>query len=219
MPDPSDTESLYGTPANRASSHASFWDERYAPRRELFGARPNVFIEEATRGLPPGSRVLDIAAGEGRNSVHLAREGHQVTMLDFSPVVVERLHEKAAAMDVDVEVVQADILKWAPEKPFDLIIASFLQLLPEERPVLWRRVQEALDPGGCFVGLFFRPEQITEGYSSGGPPTIDRMITTQELGRHFPDEGIRCLDATEMILREGILTGPAAVIQFIYKRA
>lgn len=48
-------------------------------------SQPNRFLVEEAVGLPAG-RALDLACGEGRNSVWLAEQGWEVTGVDFSPV-------------------------------------------------------------------------------------------------------------------------------------
>ena len=50
------------------------WDERYAASDLVWSAEPNRFVAEELADLPPG-RALDLAAGEGRNAIWLARRG------------------------------------------------------------------------------------------------------------------------------------------------
>ena len=54
------------------------WNRRYEGSELFWSAEPNVFLVEEVRDLPPG-RALDLACGEGRNAVWLARLGWQVT--------------------------------------------------------------------------------------------------------------------------------------------
>ena len=51
----------------------------------VWSAGPNQFVEAELADLPPG-RAVDLAAGEGRNAIWLARQGWQVTAVDFSQV-------------------------------------------------------------------------------------------------------------------------------------
>ena len=53
---------------------ADAWDERYAASELVWSAGPNRFVEAECADLAPG-RVLDLAAGEGRNAIWLARRG------------------------------------------------------------------------------------------------------------------------------------------------
>src|SRR2546430_7187246 len=64
---------------------AAEWDQRYAGTELVWSAEPNRFVAAELADLPPG-RALDLAAGEGRNSVWLAERGWAVTAVDFSRV-------------------------------------------------------------------------------------------------------------------------------------
>jgi hypothetical protein len=68
------------------------------------------------------------------------------------------------------------------------------------------------------VAEWFRPEQRTEGYTSGGPPDPETMVTTDELREHFAAAGIERLDANEPVLKEGMHQGPAATVRFVWRR-
>ena len=59
------------------------WNQRYDGSELVWSAAPNVWVEQLTQNLPTGT-ALDIAAGEGRNSLWLASRGWQVTAADFS---------------------------------------------------------------------------------------------------------------------------------------
>ena len=53
---------------------AEAWNERYRDSELVWSAGPNQFVEAELSGLTPG-RALDLAAGEGRNAIWLARRG------------------------------------------------------------------------------------------------------------------------------------------------
>ena len=71
-------------------SKQDLWDTRYAAHDLVWGAAPNRFVEEAFAAAPARGRALDLACGEGRNSIWLAERGWQVTGVDFSSVAIER---------------------------------------------------------------------------------------------------------------------------------
>ena len=52
------------------------------------------------RYLRPGSAILDIGGGPGHYSVHYARQGHTVTLLDLSGENVRFAKKKAQASSV-----------------------------------------------------------------------------------------------------------------------
>src|SRR4029077_6361608 len=87
------------------------WDDRYSGAEFEWSMHPNQFVAEQLGGLPPG-RALDLAAGEGRNSVWLAERGWSVTAVDFSRVGLEKGRKLSAAHGVpdgQVDWVVADL--------------------------------------------------------------------------------------------------------------
>ena len=65
------------------------WNRRFGSEDSFLGERPSPFLLQEIKRikrLAPGKRALDIACGEGRNSIFLARQGFLVTALDISDV-------------------------------------------------------------------------------------------------------------------------------------
>jgi 2-polyprenyl-3-methyl-5-hydroxy-6-metoxy-1,4-benzoquinol methylase len=60
---------------------AAAWDERYAAAEQVWSLEPNQFVETELADLPPAS-AIDLACGEGRNAIWLARRGWAVTAMD-----------------------------------------------------------------------------------------------------------------------------------------
>ena len=65
---------------------SEFWDRRAAEPDHKYGTQPNAWLCQQAHRLAPGSRVLLPGDGEGRNSVWLAAQGHQVLAVDSSAV-------------------------------------------------------------------------------------------------------------------------------------
>lgn len=195
-----------------------FWDNRFADEAYIYGEAPNTFVASAAdTWLPEAASVLTLGAGEGRNAVHLARQGHSVTALDYSAEGLRKTERLAAEAGVSVETIQADVRTWTPERSWAAVVVTFLHLPPDERPPLYRLIRRCLQPGGRLVAEWFRPEQRTEGYTSGGPPDPDMMVTADELRAHFDPAGIEHLDADEPVLEEGMHQGPAATVRFVWQ--
>ncbi len=199
--------------------NAAFWNDRYRSDTYVYGTEPNQFIRQQADRLPAGGSVLALGAGEGRNAVFLAEQGFDVTALDYSEEGLRKLQVLAAERGVSVATIQADVTTWAPGRTWDGLVVAFLHVPPAERPALYRTMQTALRPGGVLVTEWFRPEQVTGGDESGGPPTAAMMVTEDELRAHFPVDGIQMLRVVETHLNEGPHhSGPAAVVQFVWKR-
>jgi SAM-dependent methyltransferase len=59
------------------------WDDAYQRRRQLYGG-----TAPPVKDLPPGARVLELGSGNGKNTLSLLRQGHDVVALDFSRAAV-----------------------------------------------------------------------------------------------------------------------------------
>lgn len=198
---------------------ADFWNDRFSAEPYVYGTRPNAFVAEAgERWLAADQEVLALGAGEGRNAVYLAQQGHAVTAVDYSAEGLRKTRRLAEEAGVNVDTVQADVRTWAPDRTWDAVVVTFLHLPPSERAQLYRRIRTLLRPGGRLVAEWFRPEQRTEGYTSGGPPDPDMMVTTTELREHFDEAGIEVLTSDEPVLEEGLHRGPAATVRLVWRR-
>lgn len=201
------------------SKPATFWNDRFDSADFVYGAEPNAFVRTAAETwLSDAEDVLALGAGEGRNAVFLARQGHAVTAVDYAAEGLRKTRRLASEAGLSVDTIQADVREWSPGRTWDAVVVTFLHLPPAERPPLYALIQDGLVPGGVLVAEWFRPEQRTEGYTSGGPPDADMMVTANELREHFAAAGIERLDAHEPVLKEGMHEGPAATVRFVWRR-
>lgn len=198
---------------------ADFWNDRYAQDAYVYGTRPNAFVEAAAgRWLADEQEVLALGAGEGRNAAFLARRGHDVTALDYSAEGLRKTRRLAEQSDVSVDTILADVREWQPDRTWDAIVVTFLHLPPADRADLYELLRRCLRPGGVLIAEWFRPEQRTEGYTSGGPPDVEMMVTAEELREHFETGGIERLEAAEPMLDEGMHEGPGATVRLVWRR-
>ncbi|MFO8099788.1 MAG: class I SAM-dependent methyltransferase [Salinibacter sp.] len=198
---------------------ANFWNDRFAAEEYIYGTPPNAFVRRAAETwLSDPQDVLALGAGEGRNAVFLAQQGHAVTALDYAAEGLRKTARLAAEANVDLNTLRADVREWVPDRTWDAVVTTFLHLSPAERPALYDLIRQCLPPGGHLVAEWFRPEQRTEGYTSGGPPDADMMVTPDELRRHFSGDGIEHLEVAEPTLDEGMHQGPGATVRFVWRR-
>jgi SAM-dependent methyltransferase len=125
-----------------------FWDEDaavYDDSPEHHPRRPHeraAWSATLRRLLPdPPARVLDAGAGTGFLSLLLAAQGYQVTAMDLSTGMLERLRAKATGQGLDVEIVRADAAS-PPDGPFDAVVERhLLWTLPDPAAALaaWRQ--------------------------------------------------------------------------------
>lgn len=122
------------------------YDEIYSSEKEIFRREPNGFLVRMVTGRKAG-RALDVAMGQGRNTLWLAAQGWSVTGFDISPVAIEEAQESAAkkGLRIDAKVAGFQDFDWGREK-WDLIVFSYF--FPQEvLPKVWA----ALKPGGLIV--------------------------------------------------------------------
>lgn len=73
-------------------------------------------------GAGEGRRVLDLCAAPGGKTLQLAAAGWQVTALDMSAKRLERVRQNLARTGLSADVVQGDVMDWAPDTPFDAVL-------------------------------------------------------------------------------------------------
>jgi SAM-dependent methyltransferase len=169
---------------------ADAWDERYRDSELIWSAGPNQFVEAELADLPPG-RALDLAAGEGRNAIWLARRGWRVTALDFSQVALDKGREIAG--DLPIEWVCADATTWRADTSYDLSVIAYLQLPAAERRAAHRSALAALRPGGTLLLVAHDSTNLTEG--TGGPQDPDVLITADDVLTNLDGESFEVVRA------------------------
>lgn len=174
---------------------ASAWDERYAAAELVWSREPNATVAAECADLPPG-RVVDLAAGEGRNAIWLAARGWRATAVDFSRVALDK--GRRIAGDIEVEWVCADATTWTGEG-FDLAVVAYLQLPAAERRAAARHAVEALRPGGTLLWVAHDSTNIAEG--TGGPQDPTVLMTAADVVSDVEDLGVE-VERAERIARE-----------------
>lgn len=155
---------------------ATDWDEKYRAADRLWSVEPNAFVADRLGAHRPGVGV-DLAAGEGRNAIWLARQGWSMTAVDFSEIAVERGRE----LSDEVEWVVADVRTWepAPDVRFDLVLIAYLHLLVDEFEGVVRRAVEWLSPGGELFMVGHHRSNIEHGF--GGPQYPEVLWAIEEI--------------------------------------
>ena len=153
------------------------WDRRYAEPHLVWSAEPNRFLAEEAGDLAPG-RALDLACGEGRNAIWLARRGWDVTGVDFSGVAIDKARQMAADAGVAARFVRADLAEHVPEPASaDLVALVYLQVPEPLRTTVLTRAAGALRPGGTL--LWIAHDLANLGGGHGGPRSPDVLSTPE----------------------------------------
>jgi SAM-dependent methyltransferase len=201
------------------SSDADYWNGRFASDSYTFGTRPAAFLVDNAHYIPPGSRVLVPADGEGRNSVFLAELGHHVVATDIAEKGLVKARKLAATRGASVEFKHLDLQGWQwPEAEFDAVAAIFIQFAPPAfRDEIFAGMKRAVRPGGVILLHGYTPKQLD--YRTGGPPVIEQLYTEDLLRTAFADCDLVRIEAYERDLDEGEgHRGRSAIIDLIARR-
>ncbi|SIO51275.1 16S rRNA (cytosine967-C5)-methyltransferase [Rhodovulum sp. ES.010] len=87
------------------------------------------WVQDAAAALPakllaprPGARVVDLCAAPGGKTMQLAASGAAVTAVDLSEARMARVEENLARTQLAADLVVADALSWAPDRPADAVL-------------------------------------------------------------------------------------------------
>src|SRR5690606_39432261 len=110
------------------------WDALFNTEQYVFGKKPARFLKENVDDLPLG-KALDIALGEGRNAVYLAKKGFYVVGVDISEVALRKARRLSRENRVSIETINADLKNYQiPAEAYEVILnINYLQrgLIPQ----------------------------------------------------------------------------------------
>lgn len=193
------------------------WNERYNSSDYKYGTDPNQFLAEHAGRIPAG-RVLCLADGEGRNGVHLARLGFNVTSVDQSDVGLAKAARLAARKGVEITTVVSDLADYEIQaQSWSGIVSIFCHLPPGLRRRVHRDVVAGLIPGGVYIIEAFTPRQLR--YKTGGPPVAELMVTLDDLRGELRGLRLEVAREIEREMGEGSChRGTGAVVQVVAVR-
>lgn len=181
-----------------------FWDKRYETEAYIFGKEPVEFLRDHIDILP-GGKALDIAMGEGRNAVFLAKNGFDVDGCDVSETAIKKAHELAKENSVSINAFVADLETYElPKNTYD-VIACFYYLQRDLIP----QIKQALKPGGMIIYETYTIENWERGLE--GSKNKDYLLKSNELLNFFRDFKI-------IYYRELVLNNKKAVASLIAKK-
>ena len=152
---------------------AADWDSRYRGTDLVWGATPNIWVEQEIAGLTPG-RALDLACGEGRNSIWLAARGWQVTGVDFSAAALAKAETLARGQrpPVTVDWQCADVTTFRSSTPVDLALLVYVQLPAPDRLKAIMSAWNCLAPDGALLVIAHHTDNLTDGVGGPQDPTV-----------------------------------------------
>lgn len=138
------------------------------------------WVQDVSASLPArlmgniaGLRVADLCAAPGGKTAQLCLAGAEVTAVETSAPRLSRLTQNLARLGLSARCIEADIMEWQPEEPFDSILldapCSSTGTIRRHPDVAWTKSQHDVEelaklqqamieraatmvrPGGCLV--------------------------------------------------------------------
>jgi hypothetical protein len=159
----------------------AFWDSKYSVDEYVYTKDVNRFVKESLSDLAPG-KMIDLAGGEGRNTVYFAGLGWQAENIDLSSVGLEKCEKLAAERNVSelVFTTNASALNFESKlAPVDLGVVAYLQIPKAELAVAIERLVSNIKPGGVFFGVWHALENLKDGF--GGPQNPDFLPSEESM--------------------------------------
>ncbi|KFE36592.1 SAM-dependent methyltransferase [Thioclava atlantica] len=195
------------------------WNERFAGTEYLYGKAPADFVARQAWRVAPGSRLLSVAEGEGRNGAYLASLGIHVTALEGAANAREKAEALSRERGVPLEIIAAELrgYDW-PEAEYDAVLACFIQFAdPAFRAEIFDGIARALKPGGLVLIHGFARRQPR--YDSGGPGIVEQLYDLDLLRDAFPRWEILHQADYDATIDEGPgHSGLAALVDFVARK-
>ena len=172
---------------------SKYWDEKYSTEEFVYTKVENRFVVELCGPLEVSGtkRAIELAGGEGRNSVWLAKQGWHVENVDFSQKALDKYLAFAKEEGV-AELCSAncaDALKFVPAfSPIDLAVIGYLQIPEAQLEVATRRLASYLAPGGHLMGVWHSRDNLVSGF--GGPRDPDVLPNVETISKALEGTGL-----------------------------
>jgi SAM-dependent methyltransferase len=189
------------------------WEATFEANPDMYGTDPSAPGVAAAEAFASAGHktVLELGAGQGRDTLFLARQGLHVTALDFAPGTIETLTSKARAAGLAdmVSAARHDIRQPLP-LPDTSIDASYSHMLfcmaftTGELERLTGELRRVLRPGGLVI---YTARTTADAHYGAGIPRGDDMYDHGGFIVHFFDRplidrlaaGFELMDVTEFI--------------------
>ncbi|GIW45712.1 MAG: hypothetical protein KatS3mg077_2994 [Candidatus Binatia bacterium] len=152
------------------------WEERYS-RKSATPAAPSRFLIDWAHCLR--SPVLDVAGGDGRNALYLARRGLTVHVIDIAHNALVRVRQSAQSEGLPVVAIQADLEAFPLPRHYygGVVVVRYLQRS------LFDALRQTLRPGAVLIYETFLKDQQTIGH----PTNPHHLLEPGELFARFCD--------------------------------
>ncbi len=175
---------------------AEYWNEKFSATDDLiYTETVNRFVEELASPIVAAKKkgkVIDLAGGEGRNSVWFAERGWQAENIDISSAGLTKFLAFAERRGVSEKVFAncADATGFESVLyPVDLGVVAYLQIKQESLAEALECLIDQIKPGGHLIGVWHSRDNMDNDYN--GPRDADvrpSVATITEMLEGLPVE-------------------------------
>ncbi len=163
------------------------WNAKYGSTAGLDGRGPSQWLADHAGMLAGKGKALDIAMGEGRNTLFTASLGYDVLGVDISEVGVSRAEALARQNNLTIHTQIADLDNYKiGENTYDLILCFYFL-----NRRLFEGIRKGLKPGGTLIFKTFTVDYLKySGFKR------EWVLEKNELREAFPE--LKILDYQEV---------------------
>ncbi len=107
------------------------FDEFYKANKNAFGSEPERILIDHAHHLEPSLPVLDLGAGQGRNSIYLARRGFDVVAVDPSKAALDGVYRYSCEQNLSIQIQHCDFKGFSPQEKYfsGILLIGLIQIL------------------------------------------------------------------------------------------
>ena len=196
------------------------WDKKYSTDEYIYTKTANRFVIEYCEKLT-GKKAIDLAGGEGRNSIWLAKQGFIVENIDFSQVALDKFLKFAEEEKLENQVIAtcSDATKFKSQlTEIDLGVIAYLQIPQRKLAKAIRKLASKIKPGGYLFGVWKSRDNLTQGF--GGPRDPKVLPNLESIAKAIKGTGLVIEELTnrdgQIQTREGLK--PSITLVLLAKR-
>ncbi len=154
------------------------YDLEYSNCPCFWGTAPGKYVKYIPDFIKSGN-ILDLGAGEGKNSIYLAELGFKVTAVEISQYAIGNFNKRVETLNETVktklEMIHQDVLTFETASKYDVVIAyGLLHCLPSIEAVetLAKKIKKWVKPNGIIVIVAFNDELMVPDVQNYLEPTL-----------------------------------------------
>lgn len=138
----------------------SYWHSKYISNNDVYGTSPSIPARLAVRIFKKHNikSVLELGAGQGRDSIYMAKNGFHLTSTDYARSAINEINNKKTKNNLidNINVIELDVKCKMPfsDCSFDACFSHVLFCMDftfQELVSSFAEVYRVLKPGGVFI--------------------------------------------------------------------